>query len=32
MPAVDYNKVHDEATSKFLKENMDKIKIKRFVR
>jgi hypothetical protein len=28
----DYNKVHDEATTKFLKENMDKIKIKRFVK
>lgn len=30
IPAGDYNKVNDEATAKFLKENMDKIKIKRF--
>ena len=30
-PPVDFNRVMDEATSKFLKENADKIKIKRFV-
>jgi len=29
-PAVDFNQVMDEATSKFLKENADKIKIRRF--
>jgi hypothetical protein len=31
-PPLDYNKMMDEATSKFLKENKDKIKIKRFVK
>ena len=31
-PQPDYNKLYDEATAKFLKENMDKIKIKRYVK
>ena len=30
-PPVDFNKIMDEASTKFLKENGDKIKIKRFV-
>jgi hypothetical protein len=30
-PPVDFNALIDEATSKFLKENADKIKLKRFV-
>jgi hypothetical protein len=31
-PPIDYNKIQDEATAAFLKNNLDKIKIKRFVR
>lgn len=30
-PAIDYNKVWDEATAKFLKDNADKIKISKMV-
>jgi len=31
-PPVDFNKIMDEATTAFLKDNMDKIKIKRFTK
>ena len=30
-PPVDYNKIIDEATAKFLKDNGDKIRLKRYV-